>query len=73
MAELQSRSASISLRARGLIDFLPTCRPAAIDGGSLIGVDQTNGKPSASYRCKDAKQHTLVLGTIGSGKTVTPS
>lgn len=59
---------SISLRAR-INRFFANRRPAAIDGGSLIGVDQTNGKP-VHLTDADAKQHTLVLGTIGSGKTV---
>ena len=59
---------SISLWAK-MARLRANQRPAAIEGGSLVGVDQANGRP-AHLTDADAKQHTLVLGTIGSGKTV---
>ena len=42
---------------------------ADIEGGSRIGMDQKSRKPIALSDI-DANKHTLVLGTIGSGKTV---
>ncbi len=44
-------------------------RPADCSEGSLIGVDRYARRIELSDRC--ANQHTLVLGTTGSGKTVT--
>ena len=43
---------------------------AAIEGGSLLGVDKASGK-RVTLSDADANKHTLVLGTTGSGKTVT--
>ena len=43
---------------------------AATPAGSLLGVDQTSGR-QVMLSDREANTHTLVLGTTGSGKTVT--
>ena len=43
---------------------------AAIEDGSLLGVDKMSGR-RVLLTDADANTHTLVLGTTGSGKTVT--
>jgi len=44
-------------------------RPAAVDGGTLLGVDKTSGR-KIQLSDADANTHSFVLGTPGSGKTV---
>ena len=64
-----TKKRAISLKAR-INRYRANLTPAAIEDGSLIGVDQKSGAP-VHLTDKDAKHHTLVLGTTGSGKTVT--
>ena len=65
----QTKKREVSLWAR-INRFRAHRRPAAVKGGSLIGVEQARGEP-VHLSDNDAKHHTLVLGTTGSGKTVT--
>ena len=58
-----------SLLARWTGRRLPK-QPAAVDGGTLLGIDKTSGR-QVVLSDADANTHTLVLGTTGSGKTVT--
>lgn len=43
---------------------------SAIEGGSILGINQVTGE-AVSLMDKDANLHTFVVGTTGSGKTVT--
>ena len=44
-------------------------QPAAVDGGTLLGVDKIRGR-NVQLSDADANTHSFVLGTPGSGKTV---
>lgn len=49
---------------------LQKIKTSAIVGGSILGVNQMTGQP-VILTDKEANSHVLVLGTTGSGKTVT--
>ncbi len=68
-----ARGKPIRLERRSLLacwaDLRLPKQPAAVDGGTLLGVDKTSGR-KVHLSDADANTHSFVLGTPGSGKTV---